>query len=83
MIRLVVGLVNLQQPQALVDRSRQPRLLRQPVHHPDPARAQTPGSIAPLVMDIAASQHRFRLSLPVAPAQPPPNPPLATCLSLL
>src|SRR2546427_3664129 len=39
-IRLVVGLMHLQQPQALVDRRRQSGALRQQVHRPDPAGAQ-------------------------------------------
>ena len=82
-VRLVVGLMHLQQVQALVDRFGQPGALGQQVHRPDPTRAQTPHPVTPRVVDIAAAERRFQLRGPITPAQPPLNSPLATRLSLL
>ena len=83
MIRLVVGLMHFQQPQALVDRRRQSGALRQQVHRADAARTQTPNPIAPLVVEIAAPEHRSPLRPPVAAVHPPPDSPLATRLAFL
>ena len=78
MVRLVVGLVDLQQLQALVDRRRQSRALGQQVHGADPAGGEAAQPIAALVVKVAAAEHRLQLSRPVSSAQPPPNSPLAT-----
>ena len=82
-VRLVVGLMHLQQPHMVVDRRRQPGALRQQLHRPDAARPETADASTALVVEVPPTEHRLQLRPPVAPTQPPPNSLLAPCLPLL
>src|SRR5436309_7876455 len=82
-VRLVVGLMHLQQPHMVVDRRRQPGALRQQLHRPDAARPETADASTALVVEVPPTEHRLQLCPPVTPTQPPPTSLLAPCLPLL
>ena len=61
----MVGQVDLQHLDSLIDLLDQSHVPRQSMDCPDTARVQTSRPLAQIVVDVARREHRLRLSFPV------------------
>ena len=76
-VAVVVGQMDFQQAEALVDGLIEPELPDQQVHGPDPAVGGGPGAIGDFVMDVGGGHDGPVTSAVVVFVQPPGDPPLA------
>ena len=76
-VRLVVRLMHLQQMELLINGLHQAALPGQQVNGPDPAGPQAPGLVRQFVTDVAGSEHRPVLRLPLTLPQTMGDPTLA------
>ena len=77
-VRLVVGPVQFEQGELVVDRRIEPQPLHQQVDRTDPAVERRPGAVGDLVVDVAGAEHRPPAVAAVILVQAAENPPLAT-----
>ena len=77
-VRLVVGEVDLQQLDVLVDQLVEPQFPYQEVHGPDSAVGGREDAISDLVVDVRGGHHGPTTPAIVVPVQPPRDPPLAS-----
>ena len=77
-IGFMIGLVNLEELQPLVNLCDEPALPCEHVYGPDTARGQSLGFLGQVILDVAGREHRVRLILPLDFSEPTLVFPLAT-----